>query len=314
MDNDIYFFIANQEFISDENKISGGYGKIMMSAIIDRGNKITDFYISSYHENYTIVIIDNNNEKHNNSICLNETQCLYQWIMYIYPEYGICTLKDDYHFAFEIDNNRTGNIMCSIESEYFCSQVIDNIDVSGYIYVIDHDDTPYFIGDKIKMNLVVRSFKATIISAIVKNIILTNNNSHTMIYEDGKSPDAINFELIHSGNNNIVSFILDPSIINIEYNYSTEYNILVTIVIEYDNTNTRKRENKNINSKISTSIMINGKGHEDEMIGLSDIATFQTIYNDKNVNISPIIIIIFVLCTVVSFFLIYLFKIRKGTF
>jgi len=192
--------------------------------------------------------------------------CYQYWDFDILPFLGECDLNGDYVFSFDMicqpsvdfedcpldDGTDSGHIDFTLESEYFCPQIIEDIDLSGALYSFeDYARTShkgaFFLDDTIYLSAVVSSEKATIIQTTLSHYEITLwTNATIVLYNNGNTlaGDLVDFQVTQSGDGTQAHFeyTFDESLFPLDFDESGHITCSTVVDVVYYNTDEQKRE------------------------------------------------------------------------
>lgn len=193
------------------------------------------------------------------------TVCNQYWSFDILPFLGECHLDGDYVFSFNLecqagvehgacpltDNNDQGTIEFTLESEYFCPEIIEDIDLSGALYSYGDEDhtmhsTAFLMNENVYYVATTNSNKATIVETSLAHFeLLLWNGDVLVLFDHGNTPvgDAVDFQVITSehGDETYFQYNLNEEYFPVDVD-GNEYMTCNTVVdVTYFNTDPVKR-------------------------------------------------------------------------
>lgn len=205
-----------------------------------------------------------------NSVCgdnINQI-CVQNWLFKITPK-NICALTGIYLFNYSIacqpsagsscpldSSTDTGTITMNIESEYFCPQIIQDVDVSGSLESYEdsghtHHKNGFFLGETIYFEILLNSSKATIINTTVQDFsVILWNSDNKLLYDDGTitaaglACDLVVVDNTHTPQSAVQAWIqveINPSVFPVGLDLNEQVNFQVTVDVTYFDTGPVKR-------------------------------------------------------------------------
>jgi hypothetical protein len=214
-----------------------------------------------------------------NSCADNGSPCEQSWMITILPTVDQCNFNGNYVFDFTVacvtsacpldSNTNTGTISFTLQSEDFCAQIVENIDLTGTFMSFEDDlhTTPkvdFLFHQTIYFQAVVSSTKATIISTVVNNfnVVLWNNNMVPLYnYGNTVSGNDVSLQVLNNLNGGLecdLSLVVDPSVFPVPVNQNDMVTFDLVLDVTYLNTQSKKRTSKKQKFNARTILSVNG--------------------------------------------------------
>jgi hypothetical protein len=172
--------------------------------------------------------------------------------------------NDEYSYpGCELDNNNnSGSIEFILQSENYCPQLIETVDLTGVILLFGNSERTLTKSNFVYFQTLYgvvnsKSIKSTITNSIITDFEIINENKSIILFSDGYDTiygNTTNFKISDSNRDNF-NFDILPSIFQIELDKKRRISCLITVDVDFFNTvEKRNVDNKRlINSQYQAS-------------------------------------------------------------
>ena len=234
-------------------------GKVQLVTSVQHPFRINNGTIIGDNSKFLLSVSNNHDD------CDTEL-CNQYWDIKIFPLTGICNLNGLYTFEFTLEcssstqnncpldeNTNTGYIIFILESEHFCPQIVEKINIFANLQLFQESEhlnlkSDFLLHQTVYIKLGLISTEGTIVGTQIKYAkitfpdwsisVLLDNYSLTI---DGHTCD---FQVINNVAENYIQFYVDPSIFDIPEDKFKKVTITFLVDVEFLNTNKRDSEHQ----------------------------------------------------------------------
>uniref|UniRef100_A0A6C0C7L8 EGF-like domain-containing protein n=1 Tax=viral metagenome TaxID=1070528 RepID=A0A6C0C7L8_9ZZZZ len=154
-------------------------------------------------------------------VCADDgNYCAQLWDIVITPNPNECNYNGDYMFNFTLDcqasqtdcpldaATNTGAISFSLESEDFCPQIVETIDLAGTLKSYSSNThanlkSSFIVDQTVYFELELTSTKATIVNVVINTVTVAIwDGSSVLLFDSGNTAEGSSLSLVVDDNNN----------------------------------------------------------------------------------------------------------------
>jgi len=260
---DIVASITKQEFISDVPSLPGT-GDIHLLTSVQWPYQLTGpIEIVGDTSKYLLSVTGPTGS--GGPDCLDDgSECLQLWNIKVLPFLDQCDFDDDYQFKFGVkckpsqlgdcpldEDTNSGFIDFILDSEYFCPEIIETIDLTGTLNAFKDYDTlilkhNYLMGQTVYFKARAESEMATIIDTTISEIeIALWNGDHVLLYDGTNTIPGDLIDLVVEDNygddeESLFHWVFKPEVFPVSYDQNEDFSVWIILDVTFKNTQEKR--------------------------------------------------------------------------